>query len=172
VRLASGEHIAAGTVVWAAGVRANPLADALQLPQGRGGRIDVGPDLRVPGRSDVWVVGDVAGTGLAQVATVAKQTGAHVGAQIGRAVHGRAVQPFRYRERGSMATIGRRAAVADLPLRIRLTGAVAWVAWLFLHLLYLAGLRNRAAVLVNWIWSYVTWDRGSRLITGGSDSAT
>jgi NADH:ubiquinone reductase (H+-translocating) len=165
VRLRSGERIAAATVVWAAGVRAAGLADVLDLPQGRAGRIEVGPDLRVPGRPDVWVAGDMAGTGLPQVAPVAKQQGAHVGRQIGRLVRGRAVQPFRYRDRGSMATVGRRAAVADLPLRIRLTGAVAWVAWLFLHLLYLAGLRNRATVLVNWTWSYLTWDRGNRLIT-------
>jgi len=166
VTLRSGERIAAGTVVWAAGVRAGALADVLGLPQGRGGRIEVGPDLRVPGHADVWAVGDVAGTGLPQVAGVAKQSGRHVGRQIGRLVRGKPVQPFRYRDRGSMATIGRRSAVADMPLRIRLTGAVAWVAWLFLHLLYLAGLRNRATVLVNWVWGYLTWDRGNRLITG------
>ena len=166
VTLRGGERIPAGTVIWAAGVRANPLADVLGLPQGKQGRVEVGPDLRVPGRDGVWVVGDVAATGLPQVAGVAKQSGKHVGRQIGRLVHGRPVQPFRYRDKGSMATIGRRAAVADMPLHIRLTGVVAWLAWLFLHLLYLAGLRNRLTVLVNWVWGYLTWDRGNRLITG------
>jgi NADH:ubiquinone reductase (H+-translocating) len=101
---------------------------------------------------------------LPQVAQVAKQSGAHVGRHIARARRGRATRPFRYRDKGTMATIGRNAAVADLPLHIRLTGFVAWVAWLFLHLLYLVGFRNRLSVLVSWGWSYLTWDRGPRLI--------
>lgn len=169
VVLGSGERIPAQTVVWAVGVRANPLADALGLAQAKGGRIVVGPDQRVPGRSDVWVVGDLAATAagdglLPQQAQPAKQTGAFVGGQIARLVRGKAVQRFRYKDLGSMATIGRRSAIADLPLGIHLRGTLGWVAWLFLHLFQLAGLRNRANVLVNWVWSYLTYDRGPRLI--------
>jgi NADH dehydrogenase len=169
VRLGSGEVIPARTVVWAVGVRANPLADALGLEQTKGGRIVVGPDQRVPGRPDVWVAGDMAATGrggslLPQQAQPAKQTGRFVGEQIARLTRARSVQSFHYRDLGSMATIGRRSAVADLPLGIRLRGTLGWAAWLFLHLFQLAGLRNRANVLVNWVWSYLTYDRGPRLI--------
>lgn len=169
VRLGSGGRIPAQTVVWALGVRANPLADALGLEQTKGGRIVVGPDQRVPGRRDVWIAGDLAATTrgdalLPQQAQPAKQTGTFVGAQIARLALGKSVQPFRYKDLGSMATIGRHSAIADLPLRIRLRGKAGWVAWLFLHLFQLAGLRNRANVLVNWVWSYFTYDRGPRLI--------
>ncbi|MCU1373193.1 MAG: FAD-dependent pyridine nucleotide-disulfide oxidoreductase, partial [Actinomycetia bacterium] len=170
VRLGSGEVIRAQTIVWAVGVRANPLADVLGLEQTRGGRIVVGPDQRPPGRSNVWVAGDMAATAargddlLPQQAQPAKQTGRFIGEQIARLARGKAVQSFRYKDLGSMATIGRRSAVADLPARIRLRGTLGWVAWLFLHLFQLAGLRNRANVLVNWVWSYLTYDRGPRLI--------
>ena len=94
------------------------------------------------------------------------QSGGHVARQIGRMVTGRPTQPFRFRDRGTMATIGRRSAVAELPGRIRLRGTLAWFAWLALHLLYVAGLRNRLSVLLNWFWGYVTWDRGPRIIFG------
>jgi NADH dehydrogenase len=169
VRLGSGDVVRAGTVVWAVGVRANPLADALGLEQSKGGRIVVGADQRVPGRHDVWVAGDMAATPagdgvLPQQAQPAKQTGRFVGEQLARVVSGEPVGRFRYRDLGSMATIGRRSAIADLPLRIRLRGTLGWVAWLFLHLFQLAGLRNRANVLVNWVWSYLTYDRGPRLL--------
>jgi NADH:ubiquinone reductase (H+-translocating) len=170
VRLASGEAVRTRTLVWAAGVRANPLADALGLEQGRGGRIVVGPDLRVPGRPAVFVVGDLAaitgrdGEVLPQLAPVAKQSGDFAGRQILRLVRGQPLRGFRYRSRGTMATIGRRAAVADLPAGIHLRGTPAWLAWLVLHLLYLSGLRNRLSVLVNWCWSYLTYDHGPRLI--------
>lgn len=169
VRLGSGERIDAQTVVWALGVRANPLADALGLEQAKGGRIVVGRDQRVPGRDDVWVAGDQAATQardslLPQQAQPAKQTGTFVGAQIARLVAGEPADAFHYRDLGSMATIGRRSAIADLPLGIRLRGTLGWIAWLFLHLFQLAGLRNRANVLVNWAWSYLTYDRGPRLI--------
>ena len=174
VRFASGEVLPARTVVWAAGVRANPLAGALDLPVGRGGRVEVSSDLRVAGRDDVWAVGDVAaapdrrGDGvLPQLAPVAMQSGAHVARQIARVLEGRPTQPFRFRDRGTMATIGRRSAVAELPAGVRLRGTLAWFAWLGLHLLYLAGLRNRLSVLLNWAWGYLTWDRGPRLIFGG-----
>lgn len=176
VRFASGEVLPARTVVWAAGVQAHPLAEALGLPTTRGGRIEVGPDLSVVGHPGVWAVGDIAappdrsGQGvLPQLAPVAMQSGAHVARQIARRVEGKGTQPFRFVDRGTMATIGRRSAVAELPGRIRLHGTVAWIAWLGLHLLYLAGLRNRASVLLNWAWSYLTWDHGPRIILWARD---
>jgi NADH dehydrogenase len=92
------------------------------------------------------------------------QSGAHVARQIARSLEGRGTQAFRFRDKGTMATIGRRSAVAELPGRIHLRGTLAWFAWLGLHLLYLAGLRNRLSVLLNWFWGYVTWDRGPRII--------
>jgi NADH dehydrogenase len=170
VRLASGEVIRAQSIVWAVGVRANPLADVLGLEQTQGGRIVVGADQRPPGRPNVWVAGDMAATPakgdalLPQMAQPAKQTGRFVGEQIARLARGKSVQTFRYKNLGSMATIGRRSAIADLPAGIRLRGTLGWVSWLFLHLMQLAGLRNRANVLVNWVWSYFTYDRGPRLI--------
>ncbi len=173
VRLASGEELPTRTVIWAAGVQANPLAAAAGLPTVRGGRVEVDADLSVPGHEGVWAVGDVAAPDdhrsegpLPQLAPVAMQSGAHVARQIGRVIAGRPTQPFRFRDRGTMATIGRRSAVAELPGRIRLRGTLAWFAWLGLHLLYVAGLRNRLSVLLNWFWGYVTWDRGPRIIFG------
>jgi NADH dehydrogenase len=174
VRFASGEVLPTRTVIWAAGVRAHPLAEALGLPTTRGGRIEVGDDLRVVGHDGVWAVGDVAaprdhrGDGpLPQLAPVAMQSGGHVARQIGRLLEGKPTQPFRFRDKGTMATIGRRSAVAELPGRIRLRGTPAWFAWLGLHLLYVAGLRNRLSVLLNWAWGYLTWDRGPRIIFRG-----
>lgn len=170
VAFSSGEVLPTHTVVWAAGVRANPLADMLGLETTRGGRIVVGADLAVPGRPGVWAVGDVAaalsrrGDPLPQLAPVAMQSGSHVAHQIGRQLEGRSTRPFRFRDKGTMATIGRRAAVAELPGGVNLRGTLAWLAWLGLHIFYLAGLRNRASVMLNWAWSYVTWDRGPRLI--------
>jgi NADH dehydrogenase len=179
VRFASGEVLSTRTVIWAAGVRAHPIAAALGLPVTRAGRVEVGDDLGVEGHEGVWAVGDVAaprdhrgGGPLPQVAPVAMQTGAHVARQIGRLLEGRPTQPFRYRDKGTMATVGRRAAVAELPGRIRLRGTLAWFAWLGLHLLYVAGLRNRLSVLLNWAWAYVTWDRGPRIIFRGGGPRT
>jgi NADH dehydrogenase len=170
VTLADGQVLPCHTLVWAAGVRANPLADLLGLEQGRGGRIVVGPDLRIPGREDVWAIGDIAaatdahGEVLPQLAPVAMQAGRHVARQIGRLADGKPTEAFRYRDKGTMATIGRRAAVAELPGHIHLKGAPAWLAWLGLHLVFLVGKRNRASVLLNWAWNYLTWDRGPRLL--------
>jgi NADH dehydrogenase len=170
VTLADGQVLPCHTLVWAAGVRANPLADLLGLEQTRGGRIVVGPDLRIPGRDDVWAIGDIAaatdaqGEVLPQLAPVAMQAGRHVARQIGRLAEGKATEAFRYRDKGTMATIGRRAAVAELPGHIHLKGAPAWLAWLGLHLVFLVGKRNRASVLLNWAWNYLTWDRGPRLL--------
>ncbi|HEX4818780.1 MAG TPA: NAD(P)/FAD-dependent oxidoreductase [Acidimicrobiales bacterium] len=168
VELKSGEVLASHTLVWAAGVRANPLADALGVPTGRSGRIVVGPDLRIDGHPNAYAVGDVAaslgpdGAVLPMLAPVAMQGGRHVARQIRSGRH----KPFRYRDKGTMATIGRRAAVAELPLHVRLSGTPAWLAWLGLHLVTLVGFRNRLSVFLNWAWNYVTWDRGPRLIIG------
>jgi NADH dehydrogenase len=170
VTLGDGEVLPCQTLVWAAGVQANPLAGALGLEQDRGGRIVVGPDLQVPGHPGVWAIGDVAaardpqGRLLPQLAPVAMQSGRHVARQITRLLANEPTAPFRYRDKGTMATIGRRAAVAELPGRIVLRGAPAWLAWLGLHLVFLVGKRNRASVLLNWAWNYLTWDRGPRLI--------
>jgi NADH:quinone reductase (non-electrogenic) len=171
VRFVSGEVLPTRTVIWAAGVRANPLAEKLGLPTGPNGRVEVGDDLAVPGDEGVWAVGDVAAARdarkhrtLPQLAPVAMQSGAHVARQIARLLEGKGTQPFRFHDKGTMATIGRRSAVAELPGRIRLRGTLAWFAWLGLHLLYLAGLRNRLSVLLNWFWGYLTWDRGPRII--------
>jgi NADH:ubiquinone reductase (H+-translocating) len=173
VDLASGERIATHTLVWAAGVQANPLAAALVVEQSRAGRIVVDRGLAIPGRPGAYAVGDVAaipGKGeeavLPQLAPVAKQSGTYVGQLLAREAAGepRRHRPFRYADRGTMATIGRRAAVADFPLRIRLTGTVAWLGWLGLHLMLLVGFRNRLSVFVNWAWSYLTYGHGPRLI--------
>jgi NADH dehydrogenase len=175
VELADGRRLDAGTVVWAAGVRANPLASALGLPTTRGGRVLVEPDLSLAGRPEVFAIGDVAAASngdalLPQVAQVAIQGGRHVASQIRARIEQRRTIPFHYVDKGSMATIGRNSAVAELPAGIELTGFVGWLAWLGLHLLYLIGFRNRANVLVNWAWNYLTYDRGSRLIGADLDA--
>jgi NADH:quinone reductase (non-electrogenic) len=172
VRFTSGEVLQARTVIWAAGVRAHPVARAMGLPTTASGRVEVDADLSVAAREGVWAVGDVAaprakrGSGgvLPQLAPVAMQSGAHVARQIGRLAEGKPTQAFQFHDKGTMATIGRRAAIAELPGRIRLHGTLAWLAWLGLHILYLAGVRNRASVLLNWAWGYFTWDRGPRII--------
>jgi NADH dehydrogenase len=166
VHLTDGEVIPTRTAIWVAGVRANALADALGLAQTKGGRIEIGRDLTVPGHPEIFVVGDLGATPdvLPQLAPVAIQQGTHVAKSIRRRLDGRPLEPFRYFDKGTMATIGRDAAVAELPLGIRFRGRLAWVAWLFLHLMYLVGFRNRLNVFVNWAYSYITWDRGARLI--------
>mgnify|MGYP001391768476 CR=1 FL=1 len=171
VQLVGGERLATHTVVWAAGVRANALVDVLGLEQGPGGRIVVDETLGVPGHPNVYAVGDVAaipdgdGGFLPGVAQVAIQSGRHAARQLTR-THGRAgaPTPFRYKDKGIMATIGRRAAVTQFPSGHTLKGTLGWWSWLGLHLVYLIGFRNRLSVLVNWTWNYFTWDRGPRLI--------
>jgi NADH dehydrogenase len=166
VELKSGEQLASHTLVWAAGVRANPLAEAFGVATSRAGRIVVGPDLHIEGHDNAFAIGDIAaitgldGDLLPMLAPVAIQSGKHAAREIVR----RRRKPFRYRDKGTMATIGRRAAVAELPLHIRLSGTPAWLAWLGLHLVTLAGFRNRLSVFLNWAWNYLTWDRGPRLI--------
>lgn len=165
-----GKRIAARTVLWAAGVAGSGFGRALGVPLDRAGRVFVEADLSVPGHPNVFVVGDLAnrtqdGALIPGVAPAAMQEGKHAARNIVRALQGLPSAPFRYRDKGSLATIGRSAAVANFG-RIRLSGGVAWFAWLFIHLLFLIGFRNRLLVLIEWAWSFVSYDRGSRLITG------
>jgi len=174
VRLKSGEEIKAHTLIWAAGVRANPLADMLGLPQGRGGRMKLNPDLSVPDRPEIFVVGDMGevtsdGKVLPQLGSVAMQSGEHVGRQIARRLHGEPGQPFRYWDKGFMATIGRGAAVVELPNQRTLHGPLAYFAWLGVHLALLSGMRNRIETLWNWGWSALTHDRAARIIIESKD---
>ncbi|WP_227462250.1 NAD(P)/FAD-dependent oxidoreductase [Desertimonas flava] len=166
VHLADGTALPAGVVVWAAGVRASPLAESLGVELTKGGRIVVADDLSIPGHPEAFAIGDIAGTEplLPQVAQPAIQGGRHAARQIARRLEGAATEAFHYRDKGSMATIGRHDAVAEFPSGRRLTGFAGWVAWLGLHLVYLIGFRNRANVLVNWAWNYLTFDRGSRIV--------
>jgi NADH dehydrogenase len=170
VAFADGEVLPCQTLIWAAGVQANPLAAVVGVTQDRGGRVTVGPDLRILDRPGGWAIGDIAaardrgGHVLPQLAPVAMQSGRHVARQIVRLLDGKPTEAFRYRDKGTMATIGRRAAVAELRGGIKLRGGLGWLAWLGLHLVLLVGKRNRASVLLNWAWNYLTWDRGPRLI--------
>jgi NADH dehydrogenase len=170
VRLKDGTVIPTRTLVWGAGVRANPLADVLGLEQARGGRILVGEDLSVPGRPEVFCVGDIAGAAdgqgglLPQVAQPAIQEARHAAEQIQRTLRHQPRTPFQYKDRGIMATIGRNAAVTELPSGARFKGVLAWYMWLGLHLAYIVGFRSRVSVLTNWIWSYLTYDRHARII--------
>src|SRR5438132_55843 len=174
VRFKSGEVINAHTLIWAAGVRANPLADVIGLPQGRGGRIKLNPDLSVPDQPEIFVVGDMGevtsdGKVLPQLGSVAMQSGEHVGRQIARCLHGEPGQPFRYWDKGFMATIGRGAAVVELPNKLTLHGPLAYFAWLGVHLALLSGMRNRIETLWNWGWSALTHDRAARIIIESKD---
>lgn len=175
VTFADGEELPAHTLVWAAGVQANPVGAALGLQTGRAGRIEVGPDLQVVDHPGVWAIGDVAaivdakgrsGALLPQLAPVAIQSGRHVAKEICCLAAGQPARKrtFRYRDKGTMATIGRSRAVAELPFGIKLRGLPAWVAWLGLHLVMLMGFRNRLSVFTSWSWNWLTYDRGPRLI--------
>jgi len=174
VRLKSGEEIKAHTLIWAAGVRANPLADMLKSPQGRGGRIKLNPDLSVPDHPEIFVVGDMGevasdGKVLPQLGSVAMQSGEHVGRQIARRLQGEPAQPFKYWDKGFMATIGRGSAVVEFPNKRTLDGPLAYFAWLGVHLALLSGIRNRIETLWNWGWSALTHDRAARIIIESKD---
>src|SRR5262249_23631874 len=156
---------------WAAGVAASPLSRTLGVPLDRAGRVRVSPDLTLPGRDDVFVIGDLAaveqdGRLVPGVAPAAIQMGRHVARSIRRALARQPPQAFRYRDKGNFATIGRGKAVGDVAGRVKLSGFVAWVAWLAIHIFFLIGFRNRMLVLFQWAYSYVTFRRGARLITG------
>jgi NADH:ubiquinone reductase (H+-translocating) len=165
------EVIPTHTTLWAAGVAASPLGKQLGLETDRSGRVPVLPDLTIQGHPEVFVLGDLAaledgkGHPLPGIAPVAIQQGQHAARNIWRSVQGLHSQPFHYFDRGTMATIGRAAAVADIR-GIHLSGFVAWLAWLVVHIFYLIGFENRVLVLMQWAWSYLSYERGARLITG------
>jgi len=171
VNLRSGgqsEFLPSRTVLWAAGVQASPLAALLEAPTDRSGRIAVRPTCQHPNRDEVFVIGDMAafstpaGKVLPGIAPVAMQQGAYVANAI-QANAGKPDRPFAYVNKGDMATVGRAAAVADFG-SFHLTGFVAWLIWLFVHILFLVGFRNRVLVFVHWAFQYFTFNRGARLI--------
>ncbi len=169
--IVAGERIASRTVLWGAGVAASPAGKWIGAKVDRAGRIIVKPDLSVPQHPEIFAIGDTAlvaddeGEPLPGVAPVAKQQGQYLAKLILSQAAGRgAIGPFRYRNYGNLATIGRKAAVVDFGW-MRLTGLVAWLVWTLAHIYYLIGFRNRIAVALDWMWAYVTWQRGSRLIT-------
>jgi len=163
------ERIQAATTLWAAGVKASSLARSLGVPLDRLGRVVVEPDLSVPGHPEIFVIGDMAcaqsadGSPLPGLAPVAKQQGTHVARTLMREQKGLAREPFAYRDRGQMATIGRSKAIADLG-RVRFSGFAAWLAWLVVHIYFLVGFKNRVFVVLSWAWSYLSFRRGARLI--------
>jgi NADH dehydrogenase len=167
--------IPASVVLWAAGVAASPLGQLLGAPLDRVGRVLVEPDLSIPGHPQVFVLGDMAsilqesGKPVPGVASAAIQMGQHTAATILGEIHGEARKPFRYHDKGSLATIGRSSAVADLN-GFKLKGFPAWITWLLVHVLFLIGFRSRLQVVSEWIWSYITFQRGSRILTGISRS--
>jgi NADH:ubiquinone reductase (H+-translocating) len=167
---AEGQRISAQTVLWAAGVAASPIAKSLGVPLDRAGRVFADPTLRVAGHPEVFVVGDICtleqdGRALPGVAQVAMQGGAHAAKNVLHAMRGEPLEPFRYKNYGNAATIGRGSAVIDLS-SFRLSGFVGWIFWIFLHIFWLIGFRNRFVVLTEWAWAYLTFQRRVRLITG------
>ena len=172
VTIAGSERIASNCLVWAAGVAASQAAKWLGADKDGVGRVKVNPDLTLPDDPGIFVVGDTAlvvsgnGTPVPGVAPAAKQMGRYAAECIRRGLAGKPPPgPFRYRDLGNLATIGRRAAVAEFG-RLRLSGLPAWLVWTFAHVYFLIGFRNRLGVLLDWAWAYVTFDRGARLITG------
>jgi len=178
VRFADGEFLAAAAVVWAGGVTVDgTLAASLPAARGRGGRVEVCPDLSVAGHPEISVAGDAAmvplGPGLGpcpQLAQVAIQSGDHAARQVLHRLAGEPTTPFVYVDKGIMAAIGRRAAVAQLRRGPVIRGTLGWLAWLGLHLVYLIGFRNRLTVLVNWFWRYLDWPSGPRLIVADAET--
>jgi NADH dehydrogenase len=164
-------QLPAAVILWAAGVAASPLGKALGAPVDRAGRVMVNPDLSVPGHREVFVIGDLAslkdknGKMLPGVAPVAMQEGTTAARNIERDLRGEPRHDFQYFDKGNLATIGRAAAVAEFG-KIHISGFVAWLSWLFIHIFFLIGFRNRIIVLIQWAWSYFTYERGARLITG------
>ncbi len=167
-------RIPAQVVLWAAGVAASPLGSKLDAPIDRAGRVHVQPDLSLPNHPEVFVIGDLAaledehGKMLPGVAPVALQQGAWVAKTIARDLEHQPRRIFHYHDKGSLATIGRAAGVAQFP-KFSLSGYFAWLAWLFIHIFFLIGFRNRVIVMIQWAWSYLTYERGARLITGSTE---
>jgi NADH dehydrogenase len=166
----AGSRIEAGSIIWAAGVMASPAAQWLSAEHDRGGRVVVRSDLSLQGFNNIFVIGDTAsvkdasGKPVPGLASAAKQMGKYIGKLIAARVAGQSVPPFHYRHEGSLATIGRRAAVVELG-PIQLKGFIGWMFWSAVHIYFLIGLRNRFVVAITWLWSYVTFKRGARLIT-------
>jgi len=169
VILTDSQELGSELTVWAAGIAAPDGTGRLGLPQGKGGRLVTGPDLRVTGQDRIFAVGDIAlidGHPLPQLAQSALQMGRHAGGQIAALAAGQPTAAFSYHDKGIMATIGRRSAVVQLPARIRVRGTLAWLAWLGLHLVTLLGNRNRISALVNLTYRYLTWGHGGGVIVG------
>jgi NADH dehydrogenase len=168
------EKIDAAVILWAAGVAASPLGEKLGVAIDRAGRVLVQPDLSIPGHREVFVLGDLAalkdehGKMLPGVAPVAIQQGDWVAKTVARDLENQPRRDFHYHDKGSLATIGRAAAVAQFG-KFELSGYFAWLAWLFVHIFFLIGFRNRLLVMIQWAWSYLTYERGARLITGSDD---
>ena len=167
------EVVPAEVVLWAAGVSASPLGGALVVPTDRAGRVLVEPDLSIPGHREVFVIGDLAsmkdekGRPLPGVAPVAMQQGKFLAKQVAADLAGKPRERFHYFDKGSLATIGRAAAIAQFG-KVHISGFLAWLAWLFIHIMFLIGFRNRVIVIFQWAWSYLTYERAARLITGES----
>jgi NADH dehydrogenase len=169
-----GQRIAARTILWGAGVAASPLGRQLGAALDRAGRVRVNPDLSLPDHPEVFVAGDLAhlqqdGRQIPGVAPAAKQMGTCAAENMLARLAGRDTRPFRYKDWGALATIGRHSAVAQLPT-LRFSGILAWWFWLVLHILFLIGFRSRIIVLINWAWSYFTYERGARIILGNDTS--
>jgi NADH dehydrogenase len=166
VTLGDGQRIDSETVLWAAGVKASSLGELLGAPLDRAGRVVVESDLSIPGSRNVFVIGDLATVpDVPGVAPAAMQMGRHVARLIRSDLRGKERRPFAYRNKGSLATIGRARGVADFGA-VRFSGFLAWASWLAVHIFYLIGFRNRILVLISWAWSYVSFRRGARIITG------
>jgi NADH dehydrogenase len=175
VSLRGGERLEARTVLWAAGVAASPLGRTVGAPLDRAGRVQVTSELTVPGRPEVFVAGDLAafeqnGRPVPGVAPAAMQMGRHAARNVARLARGEAPQPFRYVDKGSLATIGRKAAVADFG-RLRLSGLPAWLAWMGIHIFFLIGFRNRFVVMFEWAWAYLSYQRSARIILDPAGNA-
>jgi NADH dehydrogenase len=169
VLLASGEALPSDITVWAAGIAVADAVAGWGLPQGKGGRIMVGPDLRVQGQERIFAVGDIAANPddpTPQLAQPAIQMGRHAARQLARLADGQPTVPFKYHDKGIMATIGRKSAVVELPKGLKIRGTLAWLAWLGLHLLYLLGGRNRISTMINLSWRYLAWGHGGGVIVG------
>jgi NADH dehydrogenase len=166
-------QLPAAVILWAAGVAASPLGKQLGAPVDRAGRVLVNPDLSLPGHPEVFVIGDLAalkdehGNWLPGLSPVAIQEGKATAKNIARDLRGEPRKNFHYWNKGTLATIGRAAAVADFG-KIHVSGFLAWLSWLFVHIFFLIGFRNRVIVMIQWAWSYLTYERGARLITGGT----
>lgn len=169
------QRLDARTIVWAAGVQASPLGKTLGVPLDRAGRVVVEPDLSVPGKPDVFVIGDLAaaksdGKPVPGVSPAAKQMGACAARNLLHRMYGESTLPFKYRDYGSLATIGRRAAVAMVG-PFKFSGLFAWLFWLFVHIYFLIGFRSRLVVMTDWAWAYLTFERYARIFSGGSGKA-